>query len=123
MSTKRLTDASCIPLDRASAPLALALVLVFVLLVMGLADVLAAERPSADNDCVLVRLDGDTTASTGAPMALADITVCYRALPEDFWSPVAPILRARATRPAAAPASIPVDDARGPVPGSKPDRT
>jgi hypothetical protein len=123
MSIKRLSDASCIPLDRASAPLALAVVLVFVLLVMGLADVSAADRTSAGGDCVLVRLDGDTTASAGAPTALADITVCYRALPADFWSPVAPVLRAQATRPAAAPASIPVDDAGVPVPGSKPDRT
>jgi hypothetical protein len=123
MSIKRLSDASCIPLDRASAPLALAVVLVFVLLVMGLADVSAADRSSAGGDCVLVRLDGDTTAATGAPTALADITVCYRALPADFWSPVAPVLRAQATRPAAAPASIPVDDAGVPVRGKKPDRT
>jgi hypothetical protein len=124
MSTKRLTDASCIPADGASAPLAPAVVLVFVLpLVMGIADVLAADRPSAGKDCVLVRLDGDTTASTGAPMALADITVCYRALPEDFWSPVAPVLRAQATRPVAAPASMPADATGVPVAAGKPDRT
>jgi hypothetical protein len=118
-----MSDASCITLDRASAPLALAAVFLFVLLVMSCADVSAAERPSLGGDCAVVSLDGDTTASTGAPMALADITVCYRALPADFWSPVAPVLRAQATRPAAAPVSIPVDDAGVPVPGIKPDRT
>src|SRR5690606_12858915 len=98
MSTKRSADATCILVDRVSAPLAPAVIVVFVLLVMGLADALAADRSIAGDDCVLVRLDGDTSAAAGAPMALADITVCYRALPEDFWSPVAPVLRAQATK-------------------------
>ena len=121
MSSKRLTDATCIPLGRTSAPLAAAAILVFILLAMGLASVSAADRPAAGGDCFLVPLDGQTTPSAGGPMAIADITVCYRALPAEFWSPAAAVLKAQVPPSATAPA--PADPGRDGIAGDGPDPT
>jgi len=86
--------------SRAPFPPALAKIAVAALVVIGLGEVAAADGPVVTGDCYIVPLDGDTTASVGGPMALADITVCYRALPAEFGLPLGPLLRARATRSA-----------------------
>jgi hypothetical protein len=116
----RLTDIS---LDRSSSPLAIAAVLVLGLLPLGLGNASAEEAPATDGVCFLVPLDGQTTATTGGAIALADMTVCYRALPAEFWSPSAPVLKAQATSPTAGSSPAPVDTGADAAAVAKPDPT
>lgn len=120
MSTKRLTD---IPPDRSSSPLASAVVLVLGLLAFGIGNASAEEAPATNGVCFVVPLDGQTTATAGGAMALADMTVCYRALPAEFWSPSAPVLKAQSTPPTAASGPVPVDTGDDAAAVAKPDPT
>jgi hypothetical protein len=101
----------------------MATVLVFGLLVPGLGNALAEEAPATDGVCFLVSLDGQSTATAGGAMALADMTVCYRALPAEFWSPSAPVLKAQATTPTAASRPAPADAGADSVTVARPDPT
>lgn len=99
---KRSLENACVPLDRSPAALALAIILFVTVMVAALASAFAAEEATAGfGRCTLLSLgDASAAASGGAPVALAEITICYRPLPGGLIT-TAPVLDAGLRLPVA----------------------
>lgn len=89
MSEPKSVSRSCVPLDRSPAAVALALVLGLMIAIVAIIQVANAETEAT---CESIVLEPQTTAAGGGPVALADITICYRPLPME--TDLQPILKA-----------------------------